>query len=55
MLFVLFGLAVVCALGAIIAFTTEMLMAGTGIRTEVALTRRSPTQAETAAADDPAG
>ena len=55
MLFALFGLAVVCALGAIIAFTTEMLMAGTGIRTEVALTRRPATRAETAAADDPAG
>jgi hypothetical protein len=34
-LFALFGLAVVCALGAIVAFTVEMLMAGTGIRAEV--------------------
>jgi hypothetical protein len=36
----LFGLAVVCALGAIVAFTTEMLMAGTGIRAEVAHTSK---------------
>lgn len=35
-LFALFGLAVACALGAILAFTAEMLMAGTGIRAEVA-------------------
>jgi hypothetical protein len=40
-LFGLFGLAVVCALGAIVAFTVEMLMAGTGIRAEVAQHRRS--------------
>jgi Protein of unknown function (DUF2721) len=53
MLFALFGLAVVCALGAIIAFTTEMLMAGTGIRTEVALTRRSAAKAETPPAEEP--
>src|SRR5678815_553131 len=31
MLFAVFGLAVICALGAIVAFTIEMLMAGTGI------------------------
>ena len=40
-LFGLFGLAVVCALCAIIAFTIEMLLAGTGIREEVAYHRRS--------------
>jgi len=40
-LFGLFGLAVVCALGAIVAYTAEMLMAGTGIRAEVAQSRRS--------------
>jgi hypothetical protein len=40
-LFVLFGLAVVCALSAIVAFTVEMLLAGTGIREEVAHGRRS--------------
>ncbi len=40
-LFALFGLAVVCALGAIIAYTAEMLMAGTGIRAEVAHSRRA--------------
>ena len=35
-LFALFGLAVACALGAIVAYTAEMLMAGIGIRAEVA-------------------
>jgi len=40
-LFGLFGLAVVCALSAIVAFTVEMLLAGTGIREEVAFRRRS--------------
>ena len=45
-LFGLFGLAVVCALSAIVAFTVEMLLAGTGIREEVAYHRR-------AAAGDP--
>jgi uncharacterized protein DUF2721 len=45
-LFSLFGIAVGCALGAIVAFTTEMLMASVGIRSEVAESRR------TAAADD---
>ena len=44
-LFGLFGLAVVCALCAIIAFTVEMLLAGTGIREEVAQSRRSAAQA----------
>ena len=40
-LFGLFGLAVICALCAIGAFTVEMLLAGTGIREEVAYQRRS--------------
>ena len=40
-LFALFGLAVVCALSAIVAFTVEMLLAGTGIREEVAYHRRA--------------
>lgn len=35
-LFSVFGLAIVCALGAITAFAAEMLMAGTGIRAELA-------------------
>ncbi len=48
-LFALFGIAVVCALGAIGAFTVEMLMASFGIRTAVAESRR------TATADDAAG
>jgi len=43
-LFGLFGLAVICALCAIIAFTVEMLPAGTGIREEVAFHRRSAAQ-----------
>ena len=40
-LFALFGLAVICALCAIVAFTVEMLLAGTGIREEVAYHRQS--------------
>ncbi|HTV87406.1 MAG TPA: DUF2721 domain-containing protein [Stellaceae bacterium] len=40
-LFLLFGLAVVCALGAIIAYTAEMLMAGAGIRVDAARGRRA--------------
>ena len=51
-LFALFGLAVVCALGAIVAFTTEMLMAGTGIRAEVAQSRRSVSQDDAAEAQE---
>jgi hypothetical protein len=35
-LFVLFGLAVVCTIGALSAFLTEMLIAGRGLRAEVA-------------------
>ena len=37
---VAFGCAIVCALGAILAFAAEMLMAGTGIRTELAHSER---------------
>lgn len=40
-LFGLFGLAVVCALGGVLAFTVEMLIAGIGIRAEVMQSRRS--------------
>jgi Protein of unknown function (DUF2721) len=40
MLFGLFGLAVICALGAIVAFTVEMLMASIGIRDLVESGRR---------------
>ena len=35
-LFTTFGLAVICTIGAIGAFTVEMLMAGSGMRTEIA-------------------
>ncbi|MDR3462678.1 MAG: DUF2721 domain-containing protein [Beijerinckiaceae bacterium] len=34
-LFVLFGLAIVCTIGALSAFLTEMLIAGRGLRAEV--------------------
>jgi hypothetical protein len=50
-LFVLFGLAVVCALGAIVAYTTEMLMAGTAVRAKAARTR-SRAQAEAGESED---
>jgi hypothetical protein len=40
-LFGLFGLAVVCALGGVLAFTVEMLIAGIGIRAEVIQSRRA--------------
>ena len=40
-LFTTFGLAVICTLGAIGAFTTEMLMTGSGVRAEAAAGRRS--------------
>ena len=46
-LFVLFGAAVVCALGAIVAYTVEMLLAGTGIRAEAAESSRSAGRGET--------
>ena len=40
-LFTTFGLAIACTISAIGAFTTEMLMAGSGVRAEVAARRRS--------------
>ncbi|HEV2100825.1 MAG TPA: DUF2721 domain-containing protein [Stellaceae bacterium] len=39
-LFTTFGLAVICTIGAIAAFTVEMLMAGSGMRTEIAAAHR---------------
>jgi hypothetical protein len=53
MLFTFFGLAVVCTLGAIGAFTVEMLMASIGIRTEVAEGRRAATQTDVPEAVEP--
>jgi uncharacterized protein DUF2721 len=53
MLFSLFGIAVGCALGAIVAFTVEMLMASIGIRTEVAESRRSASQTDVPEAGEP--
>jgi hypothetical protein len=35
-LFTTFGLAIICTISAIAAFTTEMMMAGSGVRAEVA-------------------
>jgi hypothetical protein len=40
-LFTTFGLAIVCTIGALAAFTVEMLMAGSGVRAEVARQRSS--------------
>jgi Protein of unknown function (DUF2721) len=40
-LFTTFGIAVACTIGAIVAFTVEMLMAGSGVRAEVAARGRS--------------
>jgi hypothetical protein len=54
-LFGLFGLAVVCALGAITAFTFEMLLAGTGIRAEVVQSRRAIDDDATDGDDDSRG
>src|ERR1700681_557549 len=53
MLFTLFGLAVVCTLGAIGAFTAEMLMASFGIRNEVAQSRRAAPQTDVPEAAEP--
>jgi hypothetical protein len=52
-LFALFGLAVICALGAIAAFTIEMLLAGTGIRAEVAHRRHAVGEDAAESADPP--
>src|SRR6266851_10392921 len=51
-LFLLFGIAVGCALGAIVAFTAEMLMASIGIRSEVAESQRTA-QIDAAEAGEP--
>jgi hypothetical protein len=40
-LFTTFGAAVACTIGAITAFAAEMMMAGSGVRAEVAAQRRS--------------
>ncbi len=40
-LFATFGFAVVCTIGAILAYTAEMLMTGSGVRAEVAAQKRS--------------
>ena len=53
LLFWLFGVAVGCALGAIAAFTVEMLMASVGIRTKVEEGRRSATQTDVPEAGEP--
>src|SRR6202795_1126767 len=52
-LFLLFGIAVGCALGAIVAFTAEMLMASVGIRTEVAEGRRTAAEDDATEAAEP--
>ena len=52
MLFGLFGLAVACALGAIAAFTVEMLMASIGIR-ELVESGRKGVEADAAEAAEP--
>jgi Protein of unknown function (DUF2721) len=43
-LFATFGFAVVCTIGAILAYTAEMLMTGSGVRAEVAAQKRSSNQ-----------
>jgi hypothetical protein len=52
-LFSLFGIAVGCALGAIVAFTAEMLMASIGIRTIVAESQRSAARTDAPEAAEP--
>src|SRR5260221_561116 len=52
MLFGLFGLAVICALGAIVAFTVEMLMASIGIR-DLVESGRKGAEADAAEAAEP--
>lgn len=44
-LFGTFGFAVLCTIGAILAYTAEMLMTGSGVRAEVAARRRSSERA----------
>jgi hypothetical protein len=41
-LFVTFAAAVICTIGAIMAYTAEMLIAGVGVRAEVAARGQSP-------------
>jgi len=53
MLFALFGLAVLCALGAICAFTAEMLIASIGIRGAAAEGRRSVPAADAGGSAEP--
>jgi Protein of unknown function (DUF2721) len=43
-LFATFGFAVICTIGAIMAYTAEMLMTGSGVRAEVAAQKRSSEQ-----------
>jgi hypothetical protein len=50
-LFALFGLAILCAIGAITAFTVEMLISSVGIRNKVAEGRRLAAATETEMAD----
>jgi hypothetical protein len=54
-LFSLFGLAILCAIGAITAFTVEMLLSSIGIRIKVAEGRRqaAATVAETPGSLEP--
>jgi hypothetical protein len=51
-LFALFGLAILCAIGAIIAFTVEMLLSSIGIRNKVAEGRRLAAATESETSDD---
>jgi len=50
-LFALFGLAILCAIGAITAFTVEMLLSSIGIRNKVAEGRRLAAATEAEAPD----
>jgi hypothetical protein len=43
-LFTTFGIAIACTISAILVFTAEMLMAGSGVRAEMAAKRRSSEQ-----------
>jgi hypothetical protein len=40
LLFAMFGLALVCTTGAIAAYTAEMMMAGSGVRADMAAGQR---------------
>jgi hypothetical protein len=54
-LFALFGLAVTCALGAIIVYTAEMLLVATGIRAEAAQAPRAVSEDDLSDARGTAG